>query len=241
MWSISNCARPLQKCNAPTANLIGQKALYIVHVEFACVTRKLCRLKKRFDSLTISNYVIKKGNAFTELDMENLRSRLTVTRPSTHGNDAERGKMPQVKITQEFYTDFCVIRSTVNHKEKLDKVSKVRALLLCITIGALNLTDQERTSRWPPDPTGALRLHWKIISSENPRNIKSRAHHKFKTEGEITWNSRYHTGKEHKLRRKPGGDSGHLQPGGRAINVTTSCIFQVVLRSDFAYSRWNPL
>ena len=41
-------------------------------------------------------------NAFTELDMENLRSRPTITRPPTHGNDAERGKMPRVKITQEF-------------------------------------------------------------------------------------------------------------------------------------------
>ena len=43
-----------------------------------------------------------KRDAVTELDMENLRSSFAITMPSTLGIDVERGKMPQVKITQEF-------------------------------------------------------------------------------------------------------------------------------------------
>ena len=154
--STSNCARPLQKCNAPTAYLFEQKALKIVHVEFACVTRKPCAGWIENDSIPYRFRItwLKKGTAFTELDMENLRSRPTITRPSTHGNDAERGKMPQVKIIQEFYTDFWGIRSTFNHNKKLDgmkqkceerdgqigtwrsllHVDEVRALPLCIKL-----------------------------------------------------------------------------------------------------------
>ena len=106
-------------------------------------------------------------------------------------------------------------------------------------IGALNLTVQEKTVRWPLDPIIALQLHWKILSTENRRNINSRSHHKFKTEGEATWNSQNHTEKEPESIRKLGGDSGHhlpLQTGGRAINGTRIFFFLSLLQVVISFT-----
>ena len=49
--------------------------------------------------------------------MGNLRSRPTITNPIKRGNDAERRKMTQINITQDFSTDSRRIRSTVSHKK----------------------------------------------------------------------------------------------------------------------------
>ena len=59
MWSTSNYARPLQKHSAYIVNIIGQKALCTVLVEFACVARRRC--EGWIENESISNYVIKKG------------------------------------------------------------------------------------------------------------------------------------------------------------------------------------
>ena len=95
------------------------KGIFSVHVEIACVIQNSRVSCIEIDSMPYQFRITwSVRDALTELDMGNLRSRQCITQPSTRGNDAERGKMPQVKITQEFWTDFWRIRSTVNHKKK---------------------------------------------------------------------------------------------------------------------------
>ena len=52
--------------------------------------------------------------------MENLKNRSTITRPSTHGNDAERRKMHKAKIPYKFWTDSSEVRGIANHKKNMD-------------------------------------------------------------------------------------------------------------------------
>ena len=168
--------------------------------------------------------------------------------PSTHGIDAERRKMPQIKnctrIPKRFLKDpqfrqsqkeigwnvaKCREVDKLAHEDHSYTLTKTE-LSRSASNWSTQQTVQEQTLRWPLDPIKALQLHWKILSTENLRNINSRSHHMFKTEGEATWNSQNHTEKEPESIRKLGGDSGHhlpLQTGGRAIGT-----------SNFFFSNW---
>ena len=81
MWSTSNCARPLQKCHAPVAYLVGQKALYTVVVEFACVTRNPCASWIENDSIPYRFRITWfKKESLHGARREKLRSRPTITK-----------------------------------------------------------------------------------------------------------------------------------------------------------------
>ena len=148
MWSTSNCARPLQKCNAPTAYLIGQKALYIVHVEFACATRKI-RFLNNFelrDSERKCLHGARHGKSEEQTYYHqafNSRKRCRKRKDATN------------QITQEFHTDFCVIRSTVNHKKKFDGMKQKcpNSELSCSASKLEHSTKQIRKKRSDGHPT----------------------------------------------------------------------------------------
>ena len=105
-------------------SLIGQKALYSVHVEFACKTRSSMRRlnRKRCDALSMSNYVIKKwcrhgaGHGKSEEQ--------TSYHQAVNAWKRCRKKMPHVKITQEYWTDFEGSAVQVNHKRNTDGTKK---------------------------------------------------------------------------------------------------------------------
>ena len=123
-------------------------------------------------------------------------------------------KMPQVKISQEVKTGSWRIRSTVNREKNMDGIkqsvkrwtnwhkkitlARLRGPNSCgiHQIGASSSTVQEEMPRWPLDLIIVLQMHWKIISTENLKNIKNQSHHKFKTECETTWSSQNHAAKE---------------------------------------------
>ena len=69
MWSTSNCARPLQKCNARAVCLIGQKAR-VPHGSHAQAESKTIRYLIDFEL-----------RDFKRNDMDNPRSRPTITKP----------------------------------------------------------------------------------------------------------------------------------------------------------------
>ena len=106
MWSTSNCARPLQKCNARAVCLIGQKALSTSIVEIACATRKPCA--GWIENVSVP-YRFRITRFWKRNDMDDWGADPLSPSPSTHGNDAERRKMPQVKnytrIQERFLKD----------------------------------------------------------------------------------------------------------------------------------------
>ena len=105
MWRTSNHARLLPQCNVLIVHLIGQKAFYTVHVEISWVIQNSRVSWIEIDSMLCRfriTWLVR--DALTELDMENLRSRSTITRPSTRGNDAVD------KLAQEDHS-YTLIRS----------------------------------------------------------------------------------------------------------------------------------
>ena len=243
-WNASNYAKKIHKCNALIVYLIGQKILYIVLVEFACVTRMKCvgwieneLMHYRFRTTWL------RRDFLTEFDMENLKNKSTITRLATHENNVERRKMHKAKITKEFWTDFWEVRDIANHKKNLDgtklSVQKWTNWHKNITltswrspsvydihqIGVFNSTVQEVMLRWSLDLIIALQSHWKITCTDILKFIKNQSHHKIKTEYVKTPSSQKHTVKK-LLRNIPSRSSSRHENWVEILDI---------------YSRWIPL
>ena len=247
--NTSNYAKPIHKCKALIVYLIGQKILYIVLMEFACVTRMKYvdwieneLMHYRFRTMWL------RSDFLTEFDMENLKNKSTITRLTTHRNNAERRKMHKAKITQEFWTDFWEVLDIANHKKNLDgtklSVQKWPNWHKNITlkswrspsvydihqIGVFNSTVQEVMLRWSLDLIIALQSYWKITCTDILKFNKNQSHHKINTEYVKIPSSQKHTVKKLESKRKLGGNNGHLlllQAGDRVINGIGKSIYQV--------------
>ena len=154
IWSTSNCARPLQECNAPFAYLIGQKALKIVLVEFAWVALKPCLSWIENDLMPCRFRATRlKRDAFTEPDMEkseeqtyyhqafNGWKRCRRKKDATSQNDTEIPerclKDPQYRQSQEEIgrDEAKVWRDgQISTRRSLTHVDEDRALPLCIKL-----------------------------------------------------------------------------------------------------------
>ena len=230
--------------------LLDKKILYIVLDEFTCVTRMKYAnwienelMHYRFRTTWL------RWDFLTEFDMENLKNKSTITRLTTHGNNAERRKMHKKKITQEFWTDFWEVRDIANHKKNLDgtklsaqkwtnwhkniTLKSWRSPSVCDIhqIEVFNSTVQEVIHRWSLDLIIALQSHWKITCTDTRKFIKNESQHKIKTEYVKTPSSQKHTVKKLESTRKLGGNSGPLlllfPAGDRVINGTGKSINQV--------------
>ena len=117
-WVLRIMRDLFKKYSALVVYLIEQRALNTAHVEIDCAIRIqpenwISIYSTRYRSQTVWS----RRAHLTDLDTGKLRSKDCITQPKTRRKGAERRKIPQVRSTRVYWTDFWKIRGVANHKK----------------------------------------------------------------------------------------------------------------------------